>query len=140
MVKTTVTILIVLGVSLGLVFFAGCESEAQTGGLIGSGIGAGVGQAIGGDTQSTILGGVAGGALGYAIGNEGDKKKERARTQAEIDALRAEQNTVTIWVTNSNGSRTPVTLRRSGPNYIGPGGEYYTSMPTEEQLKQRYGR
>jgi hypothetical protein len=50
-----------------------------------------------------------------------------------------EQGTVTIWVTNSNGSTTPVTLTRQGTSYIGPRGEYYATMPTNEQLRMVYG-
>jgi hypothetical protein len=46
---------------------------------------------------------------------------------------------VTVWITNSNGSRTTVTLTRQGGYYIGPRGEYYTGMPTNEQLRVGYG-
>lgn len=46
---------------------------------------------------------------------------------------------VTVWITNTNGSRTSVTLTRQGGYYIGPRGEYYTGMPTNEQLRVVYG-
>jgi hypothetical protein len=47
---------------------------------------------------------------------------------------------VTIWVENSNGSRIPVRLRvAEGGLYVGPRGEYYTGLPTNEQLRQLYG-
>lgn len=46
---------------------------------------------------------------------------------------------ITVWVTNSNGSRTSVKLTKEGPWYVGPRGEYYTSMPTNEQLRLAYG-
>ena len=95
MVRNLIIILMVAVVGIGVVFVAGCESDAQTGALIGTGIGAGVGQAIGGDAQSTILGGVVGGSLGYGIGNEGDKKKAAADRQA----IRNEMNIVTVNVT-----------------------------------------
>ena len=135
MAKSLVIALIAVVVSLGLAFAAGCESDAQTGALIGTAIGAGAGQAIGGDTEATILGAVAGGAIGYGVGNEGDKKK----TQAEINALRAEQNIVIVWVTCSDGSKIPVKLRKDGPNYIGPKGNYYDHLPTEDELRPVYG-
>ncbi len=48
-------------------------------------------------------------------------------------------NTVLVNVSNSNGSYTPVTLRREGGSYIGPRGERYLRMPTEEQLQRVYG-
>jgi hypothetical protein len=48
-------------------------------------------------------------------------------------------NTVTVWITNSNGSQTSVQLTRYGRWYIGPRGEYYVQMPTNEQLRVAYG-
>jgi hypothetical protein len=50
-----------------------------------------------------------------------------------------EQTTVTVWITNSNGSLTSVKLHRSGPGFVGPRGEYYPDMPTKEQLRIVYG-
>jgi len=136
MVKGFGTILTVVVVSLGLALVTGCESDAQTGALIGTAAGAGIGQAIGHDTESTLIGAGVGAAGGYMIGSEQDKKKARAETKAEMDSLRQEMNVVTINVTNSNGSITPVRLRKQGVVYIGPRGETYTTLPTEEQLKQ----
>jgi hypothetical protein len=75
MAKKMIIILMVVAVSLGLAFVAGCESDAQTGALIGAGIGVIAGQAIGGDTEGTLIGAGAGAAGGYIIGNEQDKKK-----------------------------------------------------------------
>ncbi len=46
---------------------------------------------------------------------------------------------VTVWLNNSNGSRTSVRLTRSGPGYLGPRGEWYRSMPTGSQLRVVYG-
>jgi hypothetical protein len=69
------------------------------------------------------------------IGNEQDKKK----TKAEMEQLRQEMNTVTVNVTNSNGSITPVQLRKQGVGYVGPRGEFYDKLPTPEQLKPIYG-
>ena len=74
MAKKLIIILMVVAVSLGLVFVGGCESDAQTGALIGAGVGALAGQAIGGDTEGTLIGAGAGAAGGYMIGNESDKK------------------------------------------------------------------
>lgn len=127
---------ITLGVT-GLIVLvsAGCETDAQNDALIGTAIGAGVGALAGGDTEATLTGAAIGGGAGYIIGNESDKQK----TRAEIESVRAEQNVVTVWITNSNGSKIPVRLTRSGPNYVGPRGEIYQTMPTEEQLKMVYG-
>ena len=136
MVKGLLTILVAAVVSAGLLFTLGCESDAQTGALIGTAAGAGIGQAIGRDTTSTLIGAGVGAGAGYMIGSEQDKKKARARTEAEMESLRQEMNIVTINITNSNGSITPVRLRRQGVVYIGPRGETYTTLPTAEQLKQ----
>jgi len=130
-----IAILMVGVVSLGLAFFAGCESDAQTGALLGSGIGAGVGALAGGDTEGTLIGAAVGGGAGYMLGNEGDKKK--AATDRE--AIRDEMNVVTVNVTNSNGSIIQVRLKKQGVGYVGPRGEYYPKLPTEEQLKPVYG-
>ena len=75
MAKDFVIILMVVAVSLGLVFAAGCESDAQTGALIGTGVGALAGQAIGGDTEATLIGAGVGAVGGYMIGNERDKNE-----------------------------------------------------------------
>ena len=75
MAKKLIIILMVAAVSLGLVFVGGCQNDAQTGALIGTGIGAIAGQAIGGDTESTLIGAGVGAVGGYIIGNESDKKK-----------------------------------------------------------------
>ncbi len=135
MSKGFVTILMVVAVSLGLTLVAGRESDAQTGAAIGSLAGAGIGQLAGGSTEATLIGAAIGGGAGYMIGGEQDKKK----TKAEIDSLRQEMNIVTVNITNSNGSITPVRLRKQGVGYVGPRGEYYGKLPTEEQLKPVYG-
>jgi hypothetical protein len=46
---------------------------------------------------------------------------------------------ITVWITNSNGSQTAVRLTREGGWYVGPRGEYYSEMPTNEQLRVAYG-
>jgi outer membrane lipoprotein SlyB len=73
--RSVVTILLTVVVSLGLIFVAGCQNNAQTGALIGTAAGAGVGQAIGHDTESTLIGAGVGAVGGYIIGNEVDKAK-----------------------------------------------------------------
>ncbi len=108
MAKSVMTILILAGVSLGLTFVGGCESDAQTGTAVGALAGAGIGQLAGGDTESTLIGAAIGGGAGYMIGNEQDKKK----AAGERDKLREEMNTVMVKVTNSNGSIIQVPVKK----------------------------
>lgn len=50
------------------------------------------------------------------------------------------EKTVVVWITNDNGSKTQVKLTVAGDGgYIGSNGEYYSTMPTEQQLKAVYG-
>ena len=135
MAKDLVTILMVVVASLGLVFVLGCESDAQTGALLGTGVGALAGQAIGGDTKSTLIGAAVGAGAGYMVGSEQDKKK----AAAERDVLRQEINTVMVNITNSNGSISQVKLTKQGVGYVGPRGEYYDHLPSEDELRPIYG-
>jgi len=135
MSERTITILITVGLVLSVLVAAGCENDAQTGALIGTGAGAGIGQLAGGDSESTLIGAAVGGGIGYLLGNEGDKKA----AAAEREGLRYAMNTETVHVTNSNGSIIAVNLQRSGPGYIGPRGEYYPRLPNEDQLRPVYG-
>lgn len=81
--------------------------------------------------------GVAVGAVIFGVGellheiDEANKEEER-----EKDACSKE---VVIDIHNDNGSITPVKLKRKDCAYIGPKGERYEEMPTEEQLKPIYG-
>lgn len=52
----------------------------------------------------------------------------------------AEEKTIVVCVTNNNGSKTEVKLIAAADGgYTGPKGEYYSTMPSEEQLKALYG-
>ncbi len=139
MLKRFVTLVVLAAVAVCVMFSAGCETEAQNSALLGTAIGAGVGALAGGDTEGALIGGAIGGGVGYMAGNESEKKKTQQKTQQQIANIQAQQNVITVWITNSNGSQTPVKLTKDGPGYIGPRGERYASMPTEEQLKQVYG-
>jgi len=70
---------------------------------------------------------------------DGRVKSEVANSQTTIQTAAASSQTTVIWIKNDNGSQTPVTLRQQGTGYIGPQNEYYSTLPTEEQLKPVYG-
>jgi hypothetical protein len=65
--------------------------------------------------------------------------EEQLKVLYAIGSITTKKANLTVWITNDNGSRTPVTLAPSGAGFFGPAGEYYASMPTEEQLKVLYG-
>jgi uncharacterized membrane protein YhiD involved in acid resistance len=129
-----ITIILIAAVCLGL-FVSGCENGAQTAAAIGALAGAGIGQLAGGDTEATLIGAAIGAGAGYMIGNE----NERDKTEAKMDSIRSQQNSVVVWVTNSNDSKVPVRLKRNGPGYVGPRGELYSKLPTQDQLRIVYG-
>jgi hypothetical protein len=85
---------------------------------------------------------VAGAAIAagtvYAVVNERDKARTKAQTEAEIEQIRQEMNVVTVNVTNRNGSINQVRLQKQGIGYVGPKGEFYDHLPTEEELKPVY--
>ena len=128
-------------IAIGLILFGlvaymtGCATKAQSGAALGAGAGALTGQAIGRNTEGTLIGAGVGAIGGYIIGNEMDKSD--ARAQQAKDAEQA--NTFVIKVTNSNGSVSPVTLRRVGDVWVGPRGEQYNTLPTTDQLRPIYG-
>ena len=137
----TAALLAILWVGL-----SGCASNngyetgnAPQGALLGSMLGAGIGALIGHHTGNVGAGaaiGAATGAVGgYVLGNEQDKSQIRSTTAQAMQSA----NTEIINVNNSNGSITPVMLHRQGNFYVGPKGEVYPSLPTEDQLRPVYG-
>ena len=139
--------LLVALVGFGVLFVAGCENETQNKALWGTAIGAGIGQLAGGDTKATLIGAGVGAGVGAAVGHSEDKKAEQQRqtqqpqyTTQYATTPPADANVVTVWITNSNGSKTPVKLTRTANGgYVGPKGELYDTMPTAEQLHTAYG-
>jgi len=136
----------IIAVGLGfsmIVVSIGCQNEAQKGAglgaLIGAGTGAIVGHQKGKTVEGALIGSAVGGGAGYLIGNEADKKKIKAETQQAVQSVREEANTMVVNIKNSNGSITPVTIRRVGNKWVGPKGEEYLAPPTEKQLRPVYG-
>ena len=113
----------------------GCQNDAMTGTAVGTLAGGGIGQLAGGDTESTLIGAAIGAGAGYIFGNE----SEREKTDNEMRYIRQEMNTSIVKITNSNGSIILVKLRRQGVGWVGTRGEYYSKLPTEDQLRPVYG-
>jgi len=114
----------------------GCEGPSQTRGTVGgAALGAGAGAIAGHniDGISTGQGAVAGGLIGGLLGNQ------MGRQQDQINRLDSQVNHAEVHVRNSNGSITPVYLRRSGSGWVGQRGEYYSTLPSAAQLQGVYG-
>jgi hypothetical protein len=65
--------------------------------------------------------------------------EDQLETLYAVRSQQAKRADITVWITNDNGSQTPITLTPSGVGFVGPSNEYYPNMPTEEQLKALYG-
>ena len=135
MINRTLTITLAAAQLLGLVVLSGCQSGAQTGSAIGTLAGAGIGQLAGGDTEATLIGAAVGAGAGYIFGNESDKRK----TQNQMYAMKNDINSQIVNVTNTNGSVIQVKLQRQGVGWVGTRGEYYSKLPTGDQLRPVYG-
>lgn len=103
--------------------------------------------------SSTLAGALIGGIVGY----QSDEPGEGAAVGAvifgvgellhELDEANKDQERqkdecakeVVVEIHNDNGSVTPVRLKRKDCAYVGPKGERYEELPTEEQLKPIYG-
>jgi len=67
------------------------------------------------------------------------KRTENRQVTEETDAVGAEQSILTAGIAAGNRPINRVTLAKQKIGYIGPNGEYYNMMPTEEQLGSRAG-
>ena len=128
----------------GVMLVTGCATPPQNPstlqyGATGAGLGAIAGAVAGNNIHgiNSGEGAVAGAALGALIGATMGAQQDRFQTQ--IGAVAEQASTTLINVRNSNGSYTPVVIRRVGTQYVGPRGEFYNALPTEEQLKRPYG-
>ncbi|HUV62552.1 MAG TPA: hypothetical protein VMW24_01575 [Sedimentisphaerales bacterium] len=135
--RKSVAVLLVLSLVLGLC--GGCNegnsnmklspiySSALTGALIGGIVG----------YQSEEPG--EGAAVGAAIFGVGALLSEMDHAHKDREHKDECAKDVVVEIHNDNGSITPVRLKRKDCAYIGPKGERYEELPTEEQLKPIYG-
>jgi outer membrane lipoprotein SlyB len=138
MLRKSVLASLFIIIIVGCLFVTGCETQAQSGAAVGGLGGAAIGALAGGHHhrgEGALIGAAVGAGGGYMVGNEADKKQ----MNQQIQSAQQQANTTVVNITNSNGSITPVTLRRSGNVWVGPRGEQYMSVPTPEQLKPIYG-
>jgi hypothetical protein len=100
--------------------------------------GAAIGGIIGHQSDEAANGAALGAGI-FALGSllkQTDKMPPKPREEKPEDEGEKE---VVINIHNDNGSTTPVVLKKKGGTYMGPNGEHYKRLPTEEQLKPVYG-
>ena len=131
---------IIVALIVSSLLLSGCNE-----GLRGSNI---YGASLGGALVGGIVGYQSheegeGAAIGAAICGIGEllsqlddlKDKDKEHGDDHDDDDNGCKEIFVIQVHNSNGSITPVEVEKQGDTYIGPKGEQYEQLPTEEQLK-----
>lgn len=125
-------------------------------GLIGAAAGAAAGLVLGNNVNgvnkavAAPLLAVAGGIVGHRLQKEqrhgrvsyGDRIPVRAAPATPATASTDPQpgvDLIKVSILNSNGVRTDVPILRTGGRFVGPQGESYPSLPTGEELRQKYG-
>lgn len=81
---------------------------------------------------------------GYLIVPESEiEEKKKAEDKEEQSSEKTDKNDIeedfVVNIPNSDGSFTPVKLKKHKNGYIGPQGEYYPDRPTVKQLQVLYG-
>jgi hypothetical protein len=110
----------------------------------GGAFGSGVRGAAGGALIGAISGNAGrGAAIGAGVGIIGGamregRERDAAAAQAQYSA-NVQSRTRVIYVPNSNGSSTPVTMILMPNGWQGPRGEIYQTLPNVEQLRGMYG-
>jgi len=104
--------------------------------------------------EEAIKGAIVGGIIGYQSHEEGEgaaigaglfvvgellKQSDRHHRDRDHEHKDRRPEQVVVEIHNDNGSITPVKLKKKDGSYIGPKGEHYEQLPTEEQLKPLYG-
>ena len=104
--------------------------------------------------QAAITGAIVGGIVGYQSHEEGEgaaigaglftigellSQSDKHHRKKEREHREPQPKDVVVEIRNDNGSITPVRLRKKDGGYIGPKGERYDQIPTQEQLKPLYG-
>ena len=100
--------------------------------------GALVGGIIGYQSGEAAAGALLGGAF-CVIGELLDQTDKLAKEEKKQNDKDEDVEKIVVEIHNSNGSITPVELKKMGRIYIGPKGEHYKQLPTEEQLAPVYG-
>ncbi len=128
---TVIAVIFVMALSGGCTGMKGSEiyGKALGGALIGG--------IIGYQSDEAAAGALMGAAI-FGVGEFLHQADELDKKEVKKSTNECEEK-IFVDVHNNNGSITPVQLKKKGDVYIGPKGERYEQLPTEEQLKPIYG-
>jgi hypothetical protein len=131
---------IIIALIVSLLSLGGCGEGMKASDIYGASLcGALVGGIVGYQSHEEGEGAAIGAAL-FGVGellNQLDNLDNKDKEDRDDDNGRTE--IYIIQVHNSNGSITPIEIEKKGNTFIGPKGEHYESLPSEEQLKPVYG-
>ena len=141
--KSRKTQILLFSITLALLLNTGCGEGMKWKPVYNSAmLGALVGGIVGHQSDETGTG-VAIGASVFALGEILSQSDDLAGKNSDPHPMNAVSESITetyiIDIHNDNGSVTPVEIRKDGDRFVGPTGEHYDSLPTEEQLKPFYG-
>jgi len=135
--KKTPVVIVLIG-SLLPVLCGGC-GELLMSPIYSSALGGAlVGGIIGYQSGEAAAGALLGGAI-FGVGELFKQTDELAKEERNQKDKDEDAKKVIVEIHNSNGSITPVELKKKGCTYIGPKGEHYKQLPTEKQLAPVYG-
>ncbi len=136
--KTSVAIILITSLVLSSCGGCGSGGSLKAGHIYGAALGGAlIGGIIGYQSDEAVAGALLGGAvfgigeLLHQIDNLADEEKKLKEEAEDVEE-------VVIQIRNSNGSLTPVEFQKKGSTYIGPKGEHYRHLPTQEQLRLVY--
>lgn len=75
---------------------------------------------------------------GYVVVDEIPSETEVASVRKK--RVKKHKKSFVVNVPNSNGSYTPVKIKKKAEGFVGPQGEYYPKFPKVEQLEVMYGK
>lgn len=142
--KETTTWVAAAAGAAAMLTLAGCTATEQgtaTGAVVGGAVGAIAGNNFGGGAGDRDKAALIGAGVGALVGNQmGAQKDRQNQLDQRLSAVESQSQQETVWISNPNGSKTSVTLKKgAGDTWIGPNGEVYNGKPTEAQLAPVYG-
>jgi hypothetical protein len=132
---------IFIALMVSLLSLGGCGEGMKASDIYGASLcGALIGGIVGYQSHEEGEGAAIGATL-FGVGellNQLDNLEHKEKEHKDKDD-NGRTEIYVIQVHNSNGSITPIEIEKRENTFIGPKGEHYETLPTEEQLKPVYG-